>query len=276
MTVVGITMVKDEQDVIGTTLRHMATQVDAVVIADNMSTDKTREIIEEVTDEAPVQIHYIWDEDPAYQQSEKMTKLAHLAHARFGATWIVPFDADEIWTTPNRIRTLADELHWVDLYGSWSITADVYDHVATGIDVPELTNPIQRLKWRRRDPNPLPKVAARYSPDLVIEMGNHGAHWLPDEWNTRPVGTGLMVHHFPYRSAGQVIGKVRNGAAAYAVTDLPEHFGAHWRQWGKMLDTYGEPAIEELFYKWYYRQDPLSPLNIDGEIQGPLKFDPVL
>jgi len=38
VTVVGITMVRDEADIIETTLRHMKTQVDAIVVANRVTT----------------------------------------------------------------------------------------------------------------------------------------------------------------------------------------------------------------------------------------------
>lgn len=271
MTTVGVTMVRDEADVIGTVLRHMATQVDALIVLDNRSVDGTSEIIEQVSEEVMdyCSISTKRDDDIGYQQSAKMTVAARDAHALYGADWIVPFDADEIWYSPfRRIGDFLDSRPADEMI----MPAALYDHVATGVDDPSIDNPILRIGWRREYQAPMPKVACRFRPDLVIEMGNHGATY------DNPVRTSehrLAIRHFPYRSPEQVIRKIRNGAEAYAATDLPEHFGAHWRGWGRILAEHGPEAIEDLFYKWHWRDDPATPVSIDGEVQPRLRFDPV-
>jgi hypothetical protein len=68
--------------------------------------------------------------------------------------------------------------------------------------------------------------------------------------------------------------KIANGAEAYAATDLPANYGAHWRQWGLILKRDGEEAIAELFRKWYWREHPGVKISIEGEISPPLRLDP--
>lgn len=258
MTVIGIAMVKDEADIIAITVRHMLTQVDHVIIADNGSSDGTRDIL------TGLDVELVDDPDPAYYQSAKMGALAARAHEQ-GATWIVPFDADELWTC--RWGTISDVLaaHEAD-YGI--VTAELFDHVATGEDLDE-PDPVRRMPWRRANPLPLPKVACRAALGLVIEQGNHWATYpIPARATASPA---FSVHHYAYRSPEQVIRKVRNGAAAYAATTgLPAEVGAHWRQWA----TWSDEQLTDLFYTWYWRKVPWDPVVIDGEEQGPLVYDP--
>lgn len=271
MNTVAVCMARDEADVIGSTVAHMLAQVDAVIVADNLSTDRTREILDELASAHSGRLVVVEDTEPAYRQSEKMTGLALRARLDLGAEWIVPFDADEVWYSP--FGRIADVL--AEVAPQWLITpAPLFDHVATAEDNPLELDPVRRLGFRRRTPAPLPKVAARWRADLVIEQGNHGAHYA---------GRGtvfdelLVVRHFPYRSIEQVVRKVRNGAAAYAAggSSIPEAFGAHWRQWGKILAEQGEEAIAELFRTWYWRDTPRGPLTTpDGERQPSLIFDP--
>jgi hypothetical protein len=269
MTVVGVTMVKDEVDIVARTVRHMASQVDHVIVADNMSTDGTRSVLDELARDMNVTV--VDDFEVGYHQSKKMTELAFQARINHHADWIVPFDADEWWYSPfGRIGDILD-----GLASQWLVMeAVLYDHVATGEDDPDELDPIERLGWRRQTPAPLPKVACRWREDLVIEMGNHGARYLG---GATKFESQLIIRHFPYRSVEQLIRKIHNGAAAYAATDLDPTYGAHWRQWGEALDdpNRGIPWIEELFRVWYYRQRPKMALDIDGEIQPPLIFDPV-
>lgn len=273
MRTVGITMVKDEADIIETTIRHMLHHCDMVLVLDNMSTDGTREILDRLVTEYEMRLQVDDDEEVGYYQSRKMTQLAEIAATELGADWIVPFDADEIWVPVHgTIRDyLAVEPESLRIHYAW-----LYDHVASGEDDPDEPDPVRRITWRRLDRNPLPKVAFRWEDGAVIHQGNHGVS-LPGEEEYGEVyikAEGfLRIHHFPYRSVEQMIRKVRNGAAAYKAADgLREDHGAHWRQWGEFSDV----QIAELFYKWYWRDCPWHGLRIDDEIQPPLEHSPAL
>lgn len=255
MTVFGIAMVRDEADIIEHTVTKMLAQVDEVIVADNLSTDGTRDIL----DSLPVIV--VDDPEPGYLQSSKMTMLAQLA-AEKGATWVVPFDADEVWYAPfhESVADLCEELapQWL------TAETESFDHVATSMDNPAALNPLQRLGWRRRGPLPIGKVACRVREDLVINQGNHSATY---DGGATVYRDRLVIRHFPYRSPEQMIRKVRNGAAAYAATDLPPEVGDHWRKYGALLESGGEEKFtQEVFRKWFYSADPRS--------DGSLIFDP--
>lgn len=243
MKVVGIAMVKDEADIIGSTVAHMLEQVDDVLVADNGSTDDTKKIL------ADLGVHVIDDPDVAYMQSEKMTALAELAWFDLLADWIVPFDADEWWYSP--FGRIADVLEGIA--PQWlTASAVLYDHVATGVD-PDVADPVKRIGWRRMSPTALPKVACRWRDDLVIEQGNHGASY---EGGATVLAGQLIVRHFPYRTPEQFVRKARNGAQAYAATKLPPDVGAHWRQYGAIAEAHGDEACADIFRQWFWTANP--------------------
>lgn len=233
--VVGICMCKDELDVIEATVRQMAQEVDAVIVADNGSTDGTRELLED--------LGVIVQDDPevGYFQSAKMSALAQEAVERFDADWVVPFDADEWWYSP--FGRIADVL---EAHDGAVATAAIYDHRATADD-PE-GEPLERMGWRTTEPLPLHKVACRPLLRATITQGNHGAHYLTQV----PLEGQLIIRHFPIRSVEQMVHKARVGAAAYAATDLPEDVGGHWRGWGKLTDE----QIGDVFREYYWSADP--------------------
>jgi hypothetical protein len=256
-------MVKDEADIVASTVGHMRTQVDHVVVSDNGSTDNTREILHDLG------VEVLDDPDPGYYQSRKMTDLAGYA-GRLGADWIVPFDADEWWYSPH--GRIGDVLAHLKARTTIAV-AELYDHVATGID-PRIDDPVKRIGWRRPYLLPLVKVAFRYRHGVIVDQGNHNATY-PDPDDHRVVLNRLMIRHFPYRSVEHFIRKVRNGAAAYRATEgLAADAGAHWRQWGHLLDRDGEGAIEAIYRTWYYRECPDRELMIGGELQPALVYDP--
>ena len=232
-----VSMVRDEQDVVEAFVRHHAPQVDGLLIADNLSADHTRGILDDLADEFPLIV--VDDPDPAYRQSEKMTALAQRARVEFGAGWIIPADADELWTADEPLRdaltALPDEVGIVP--------AAIYDHVVTGAEG------FEHMGYRMAEASPLHKVACRARRDLTIEMGNHQATY--DEqpgvaWNV------VRVHHFPIRTAAQYIRKARQGAAALRLTALGDDVGTHWRHWDRLTD---EQLAEAFAEHWTYSPD---------------------
>lgn len=245
-------MVRNEEDIIAQTVRHMAYHCDHLVIADNASTDGTREILDSLATRLPITV--IADDDPAYYQSRKMTKLAEIA-ASISAEWndplpwIVPFDADELWNLwddPSRSMRDVLPLQTVDI-----AQAALFDYRTTALD-PAGTDPIQTIQWCTAEPAKLPKVAFRWQPGSQIHQGNHGVT-LPDWGSTAAI---LRVNHFPYRSAQQFVAKAVQGAAAYQATDLPEEFGAHWRAYGRLYEAFGPQALESVFRQYFWAFSP--------------------
>lgn len=255
MTTIAVSMVRDEADVIEGVIRHMADEVDELIVADNGSVDGTREILDRLARELPLTV--INDTDPAYYQSAKMTGLANLAAGLHGATWIVPFDADEIWVGEHRIADLlADQDANV-------ATAELFNHLATAVDDPG-PDPLRAMVWRQAQPAPLPKVAFRWEPGAIIHQGNHGVT-LPSGAIAKPL---LQIRHFPARSAAQWTRKGINGAAAYAATTLPEDQGAHWRSYGRLVEAHGPGVLADIFREhWWY----LSPTDA-GLVRDPAPY----
>lgn len=240
MSVVAICRCKDEADVIVATVTRTLREVDFVVVQDNASTDGTRDLLD-ILERNDDRITVLDDPEVGYWQSAKMSALAAYAAQELGAAWVLPVDADERWYSPfGRIADVLAE------YPQASIaTAALYDHVATALD-PDDPDPLARIGWRRVEPAPLAKVAVRPYPRVTIHQGNHGA----DYGGT--IDGLLVVRHFALRQPQQMIRKARNGAAAYAATDLPEDAGAHWRGWGRLSDE----QLGEVFREFYWSAAP--------------------
>lgn len=256
MATAGIAMVKDESDVVAGTVMHIADEVDFLIIADNGSIDGTREILAELEDDLPLTV--LDDPERGYFQSQKMSSLASLA-ADEGAEWIVPFDADELWVGEHRI---ADMLAVCDRS---IVFAALFNHFATAVD-PDDPDPFRQIVHRQPSPGALPKVAFRWRDGAVIHQGNHGVT-LPGE-NPRPADWELEIRHFPYRSAEQFVRKARNGAAAYAATDLPRNVGQHWREYGELLERHGESALEDVYREHFWFLAP----SLSGLVHDPAPY----
>ena len=92
--IIAITMVKNEMDVIESFVRHTLGFADRWLVADHLSSDRTREILERLRAEGlPIEIETV--HEAAQIQAEVMTRLMHRAAEEYGADVVVPLDADE-------------------------------------------------------------------------------------------------------------------------------------------------------------------------------------
>jgi hypothetical protein len=257
-------MMRDEADVAYHTVCHMAEEgLAGIIVADNLSTDATRGELERAAAEVAgsCQVVIVPDLDPAYYQSQKMTALAELAHNDHGAEWIVPFDADELWLGVDRVGVVLAAL---DPRTSVA-TAALTHHFATRID-PAGDNPFLTMGWRQAEAAPLSKAAFRWRPGAVILQGNHGVRYA--DGVVPRSSPALTIRHFPYRSYEQFERKARTGAAAYAATALAETEGAHWRQYGAILERLGTPGLREVWDQWYHHLAPIE----QGMVFDPAPF----
>lgn len=221
--IVAVTMVKDEADVIGPVIANLYAQgVDHIIAADNLSTDDTRAILGSFGD----RITIVDDNEPGYCQDAKMTRLARQAW-EMGATWVLPFDADEIWYGID--QPIADALSACD---ADVVMASGWDHIVTDDNGPF-------SPWRRPEYQTLCKVAFRATRLAELNMGNHDVRGAGEH----RAGGILEYRHFQYRSLAQMTRKLRNGRAAYEASDVHELHGTHWREGGKLSD-------DEMAAKW--------------------------
>lgn len=228
--IIGIAMVRDEDDILGHVLCQLFAQgVDHVIVADNLSTDGTRSQLERLAKAFPITI--VDDPEPGFYQSYKMSELAHRA-ADMGADWVLPFDADEWWYGID--GTIAEALAGTD---ADIVEARGYDHLPREGD-PHEANPIRRMGWRRRATQKFPKVAFRAAKPVYVHMGNHNV----ERAGTRAQGL-LEFRHYQYRSLPQLIRKVRQGAAAYEASTVDKRHGTHWKELAARSD-------EELALEW--------------------------
>jgi glycosyltransferase involved in cell wall biosynthesis len=251
MNLWAVSMVKDERDILPYTISHLLSEgVTGFIIADNLSTDGTKEWLHSL--QIPAQLEVVVDEEIAYYQAEKLTRLARMAIER-GANWVLPFDADELWhsTTNEPIvgylsHTLGDCLH-----------ATLYNYFPSRDD-PDIANPYQRITRRDLKASPLAKVLIRGRSEIALAQGNHEAQSTSYLAHSE---SALRICHFPWRSPEQFETKIRNGSKAYAATDLAPDIGLHWRQYGELLERGGPEALREQYFTWFC--DPALPLTED-------------
>ena len=208
----AVTMVRDEEDIIEETILHLLEQgVDHVLVADNLSIDGTRSILETLARRHPV--HVTSDPIQAYWQGDKMSLLARAA-TRFGASWIVPFDADELWYGID--GTVRETLHRTT---TPIAIAESFNYVPIDEGGPTYA---QRFPYRLADASLRRKVAFRANWLARIKFGNHDV-WLPDVTASRQ----LRIAHYRWRSVEQVQHKAEVATTAVVASRLGSNV-EHW------------------------------------------------
>lgn len=259
--VVGITRVRDEVDIVEQSIRRMATQVDHIICGENFSQDGTREILDRLAGELPLTV--IDDTAKNFEQREVLTGYAQRAREELGATWVVPFDMDELWAADEgRVSDALSELPETVLLAP----ARLLNHTSTRDDDWDNPDPFTRMVWREVEVLPLPKVAARALPNMWIDHGNHAAHF--DGVRRAPSVDGVLgARHFPYRSPEQFIKRVKIAWPMLRDSGLPRSHGQHMWEYGEHLDEFGEEGLRNWFFNGMCPENPSERPN--------LVFDPV-
>lgn len=273
--VVAISRVRDEDDIIESSLRRMLGQVDHVIIGEGGSQDRTREIIDHVANETGRVT--VYDDDALnYEQCDVMTEYARRAQL-MGAKFAAFYDTDEVWFADGgSIRDVLLELPEHILIA----TARNLTHCATTEDDESDPDVLHRMGWREAEMLPLMKVACRLRDDLSVGHGNHSAHY-GSERHAATVNGVLESRHFPYRTADQFVKRVKIAWPMLRDSGLPESHGAHMWAYGRHLDEFGEEGLRRWFENGHLHtpgrpgmvHDPLpelsSPLSFPGVAAAP-------
>jgi hypothetical protein len=252
MRLVGVTMVRNEADIIEAFVRHNLAIVDAIAVVDHGSVDGTSEILHALAAEG-VALTIESDATLEQRQPEVLTRLARAEFAR-GADVVFPLDADEFLKVPDRPRlerTLSVCPAGMHAALRWQ----------TYVSDPEafvLTQPL--LAARRRlgvERHGVRKVvltsgfaavhAAMLGPGshTVLSRGlEHGGTPLPLALLSSEVAA---LAHLPVRSAEQITRKVTVGWLAHSAAKRDHaDLAFHWRELYESIERAGQPTPSEL------------------------------
>ena len=213
MRICGVTIVRNEEDILEASIRHNLRALDALTVIDHASTDATPAILASLAAEG-LPIEVLKDDSLGFLQADVTT-----AHARrllaAGADLCIPIDADEFILMPSREafeRTVAAANPALHLAMPWLTYLPDFD--APG-DI------VARLRHARRKPTELHglyKVVVRRclldTPGARVARGNHAVN-PPGEPADNPhdaiPGDVAAIAHVPVRDVEQFTAKVAIG-----------------------------------------------------------------
>ena len=272
--IIGLSMVKNEQDLVEPFVRHNLQFLDQFVVVDNASSDQTRPILRQLSGEFE-NLTCLDDPTFGYTQSQRTTALLHKIQARERADFVVFIDADEFILADNRDAFAAALAESIPSGGAGGLPWRTY--VLTPETAEEAAHdPPRTIRWRRAIEQPLfyksiLRLDGAERPDLVVGQGAHRI-WKNSKAIERKPLQGLHLAHFPIRSREQLTSKVIVGWAACLRANLgATNLSYQWRDNFESL-VRGEIADSNTLAEASFRYTSKDTAPIDW--QSRVVFDP--
>ncbi|CAG0971116.1 hypothetical protein BURK1_01228 [Burkholderiales bacterium] len=213
MRIGGVTVVRDEEDILEASIRHNLGVLSALTVVDHGSSDATPSILDALVREG-LPIEVVRDDSIGYLQSRITTEQVRRTLAA-GADLCIPIDADEFLRIRSREafeRAVADAdparhlvMPWVHFLPDLDLQGDI----------------VSRLRRARRTPTDahgMRKVVVRHrlleTPGAVVGIGNHEVVPPSGMAGDRHVlldGDVVSMAHVPVRGVAQYTAKMTVG-----------------------------------------------------------------
>ncbi len=232
-SVVGLSVVKNEQDIIEPFVRHNLRFLNSLFVLDNGSVDNTLRILRQLQQELPGLI-ILEDDRFVHCQAARMTKLLRAAQQSYQPDYVAPLDADEFIGAADAAE-FREVLRQIPAGGfglvPWRTLVATPDAAAAcGQDPPG------SFQWRRREESPafykvILNVSGQSVEDLVIEHGSHHVRSISGRDLASVNLDQLSLLHVPVRSRDQFIGKIVVGwMTALARNREARRLGLAWHK----------------------------------------------
>jgi len=232
--ITAIACVRNEADVIGATVNHLLHHgIDRLLIYDHGSTDDTSAILENLRIISGLNaIRLFRNDEPNFHQAKLTNELANIARAE-GATWILPFDADE-WWIPKSAGSIREAL--LAFSEPTIVVAKVFQH--------------RDWNTRAAEAQHLPKMVMTAQPCHIVQ-GSHLVLSHPG----KKIANVLEVRELQFRSEDHYVEKMRERLATLR-PDSPDGENVHY----KAVRGMNETELRSEYRRGWSRPTVVSPI----------------
>lgn len=230
MKITAIGTIKNAADVIEACIRGNSWLIDQFVFLDNMSTDRTVEILNLLQKEG-FNIEILEDAEIQHAQAKKMDELCTYVYKKYPCDFIIPLDDDEILIPENvSISDVKKALRSLDrsslYYASWRVYIPTEADDSTEINVAKRQKYCFSNNVSTHSKVMIPSALTQEDGFHLLD-GNHGAIFTKEHGNF--LFPYLKFAHFPIRSAEQIKSKALIGwTNLLTIPDRCAVNGIHW------------------------------------------------
>lgn len=243
MKLAVISMIRDEADIIGLFLRHLAALFDLVYLLDQRSSDGTSDVIRQASAGRPGWSH--WHMDFSGRHQKEVTTLFMARAFEAGADAVFFLDCDEFVEVGSRVEleAIAARMSAQAALGVWQWKACVPLRLGRWP-----VGPRDKF-WLAGSSMPVPKIAVprtayQTTPGLHITQGSHEARDGAGNIIAGGLPIGSLIH-IPVRSRQQFLQKVFTSAVANLAKNNPmSREGRHKRRFLEMITERGLTEME--------------------------------
>lgn len=232
MKITAIGVIKNAADVIEACIRGNSWLIDYFILLDNMSTDRTVEILNSLQTEG-FKIEIINDTEIQHAQAKKMDRLCAYVYEKYPSDFIIPIDDDEIIVPENKNISIADAREAL-----CSLSRDALYYAPWRVYIPTEADDNTEVNVAKRQTYCYSNNANTHSKVIIpseltqengfhLLDGNHGAIFTREHGNF--FFPDLKFAHFPIRSAEQIKSKALIGwTNLLTIPDRSKINGIHW------------------------------------------------
>ena len=221
--IIGVSMVRNESDIIEAMIRQNLHYLDHLVIIDNASSDETPRIVERLVSEGlPCELRI--DSSKNHLQHVVLTQFLNTCLDQYDADRVIILDADEIIVADvnSFISEMSDQNN--------AILTPWVTYVPTDADDPNAKTVLSRITHRRKYESPeycKVSVPKRYLRTAALGPGSHGFKSKGRKIKAVKSVTAKLAH-FPVRTSEQLLGKLLLGSWKVRTRKHTTSEAFHW------------------------------------------------
>lgn len=275
---VGISLVRNEGDIIEAFVRYNCLYLDELLIFDHGSTDATPDILAKLLAEG-LPIRLSQDASVGYRRPELMNSLLSTAIEHHDPQFILPLDADEFLRASHQNHDVSHLIRGLPqdkiTYVPWMT------YIPTPQDQADDPLVLSRVRHRAQHEHYqyfkviIPSALAR-AHRIRIAEGNHDVAYDGGERLASFHTKYVKIAHFPLRSVEQATLKFALGWLSHlAVPERDDSLHFHWRQAFSLLRETGHLSPEQLTEIALTYGAPPSSQPQESPLASDVTFDPV-